>query len=70
MTLWDLLQAAQYQQVFSIYTQNIYDQNFPIARGTRSEMIAIDADSGEEILFEHLMDKVEYYGYLTFSVFS
>lgn len=60
MTLWDLLEAAQYEQVFSIYTHNAYDQNFPIARGTRSEMMAIDAE-GEGELFEHLMHKIENY---------
>ena len=61
MTLYDLIEAAQYTQIFSIYTQNIYDQYFPIARGTRQKMRAIDVDNGEETLFEHLMDKVDHY---------
>ena len=61
MTLWDLLETAQCSQIFAIYVQNIYDQNIPLARGTRSEVITVDADYGEKVLFEHLMDKVEYY---------
>lgn len=60
-TLYDLIEPAQYTQVFSIYIWNIYGQYLPVARGTRQQMRAIDVDSGEEILFEHLMDKVEYY---------
>jgi hypothetical protein len=48
-------------QVFSIYLTNIYDQNIPIARGTRSEMISMDADENEENFFDHLMCDVEYF---------
>ncbi len=61
MKLWDLLNAAQYTQVFSIYTQNAYDQNIPVARGTRPEMIALDCKEGEERLFGHLMHEVDGY---------
>jgi hypothetical protein len=48
-------------QVFSIYLTNIYDQNIPIARGTRSKMISMDADENEENFFDHLMCDVEYF---------
>ncbi len=61
MTLWDLVSVAQYTQVFSIYTQNNYSQNIPVARGTRADMLAIDVEDGEENFFSHLMNKVEYY---------
>lgn len=61
MTLYDIVSKAQYMQVFSIYLTNIYDQNIPIARGTRSEMISMDADENEENFFDHLMCDVEYF---------
>ena len=59
MKLWDILEASQYMQIFSIYVTNVYDQNIPIARGTRSEMQEYDLDDGD--LFYHLMDDVEYF---------
>ena len=61
MTLYDLVAKAQYMQVFSIYLTNIYDQNIPITRGTRSKMIAMDAEENEEDFFRHLMCEVEYF---------
>ena len=61
MTLYDIVSKAQYTQVFSIYLTNAYDQNIPIARGTRSEMIAMDVDENEENFFDHLMCDVEYF---------
>ena len=61
MTLYDIVSKAQYMQVFSIYLTNAYDQNIPIARGTRSEMISMDADENEEDFFKHLMCDVEYF---------
>jgi hypothetical protein len=57
MTLYDIVSKAQYVQVFSIYLTNIYDQNIPIVRGTKSEMISMDADN----FFDHLMCDVEYF---------
>jgi len=60
MTLYDIVSKAQYMQVFSIYLTNAYDQNIPISRGTRSEMIENDEDN-EEDFFNHLMCEVEYY---------
>jgi hypothetical protein len=57
MTLYDIVSKAQYVQVFSIYLTNIYDQNIPIVRGTKSEMISMDADN----FFNHLMCDVEYF---------
>lgn len=60
MTLYDIVSRAQYMQVFSIYLTNAYDQNIPISRGTRSEMIENDEDN-EENFFNHLMCEVEYY---------
>ena len=57
MTLYDIVSKAQYTQVFSIYLTNIYDQNIPIVRGTKSEMISMDADN----FFDHLMCDVEYF---------
>lgn len=59
MKLWDILEASQYMQIFSIYVTNVYDQNIPIARGTKSEMQEYDLDDGD--LFFHLMDDVEYF---------
>lgn len=59
MKLWDILEASQYMQVFSIYVTNVYGQNIPIARGTRSEMQEYDIDEGD--LFYHLMDEIEYF---------
>ena len=59
MKLWDMLVASQYMQIFSIYVTNVYDQNIPVARGTRSEMQEYDLDNGD--LFYHLMDEVEYF---------
>jgi hypothetical protein len=61
VTLYDLVSKAQYMQVFSIYLTNAYDQNIPIARGTRTEMIAMDAEENEEDFFRHLMCEVEYF---------
>ena len=60
MTLYDIVAAAQYAQLFSIYLTNDYDQNIPIARGTRSDMIENDEDN-EEDFFNHLMCEVVYY---------
>lgn len=59
MKLWDILEASQYMQIFSIYVTNVYDQNIPVARGTLSEMQYYDLDDGE--LFCRLMDDVEYF---------
>ena len=59
MKLWDILEASQYNQIFSIYVTNVYGQNIPVARGTRSEMQEYDLDDGD--LFYHLMDDVEYF---------
>jgi hypothetical protein len=61
MTLYDIVSKAQYMQVFSIYLTNVYDQNIPIARGTRSEMLGLDVDENEESFFQHLMCEVEYF---------
>ena len=61
MKLYDIVSKAQYMQVFSIYLTNTYDQNIPIARGTRSEMISTDVDENEEDFFNHLMCDVEYF---------
>lgn len=61
MTLYDIVSKAQYMQVFSIYLTNAYDQNIPIARGTRNEMLELDAEENEEDFFKHLMCQVEYY---------
>lgn len=61
MKLWDILNASQYDQVFSIYKQNCYDQNIPIARGTRPQMLDMDAEVNEEDLFRHMMHEVEYF---------
>lgn len=61
MTLYDIVSKAQYTQVFSIYLTNIYDQNIPIARGTRSEMISLDVGENEENFFDHLMCDVDYF---------
>ena len=61
MTLYDIVSKAQYMQVFSIYLTNAYDQNIPIARGTRNEMIGLDAEENDENFFNHLMCQVEYY---------
>lgn len=60
MTLYEIVSKAQYMQVFSIYLTNVYNQNIPISRGTRSEMIENDEDN-EENFFNHLMCEVEYY---------
>jgi len=61
MTLYDIVSKAQYMQVFSIYLTNVYGQNIPIARGTRTEMIAMDVEENEEDFFRHLMCEVEYF---------
>lgn len=60
MTLYKLLKAAQYMQVFSIYVTNVYDQNIPIARGTFDEMMKQDT-AKEYILFDYLMCAVDYF---------
>ena len=59
MKLWDILEASQYMQIFSIYMTNVYDQNIPIARGTLADMQRYDLDEGG--FFCHLMDDVEYF---------
>lgn len=59
MNLWDLLEAAQYDQDFSIYVTNAYDQNVPVSRGKVPQLFNLDC--GEYRTFMHLMDKVEYY---------
>ena len=61
MTLYDIVSKAQYMQVFSIYLTNAYDQNIPIARGTRREMLRLDVEENEEDFFNHLMCQVEYF---------
>lgn len=61
MTLYDIVSKAQYMQVFSIYLTNAYDQNIPIARGTRNEMFELDAEENEGEFFNHLMCQVDYY---------
>ena len=61
MTLYDIVSKAQYMQVFSIYLTNAYDQNIPIARGTRSKMLWLDTEENEEDFFNHLMCQVEYF---------
>ena len=60
MKLWDILEASQYMQIFSIYVTNIYGQNIPIARGTLSEMWRFDPE-WEGDLFYHMMDDVHYF---------
>ena len=60
MTLYKLLKAAQYMQVFSIYLTNVYDQNIPIARGTFDEMMKQDT-AKEYILFDYFMCAVDYF---------
>lgn len=62
MTLWDMLNAAQYFQKFEVYVTNAYDQNVLVGNGVRQEMLA----NGEEI-FDHLMDTVEYFSTEKFS---
>ena len=59
MKLWDILEASQYMQIFSIYVTNVYDQNIPIARGTLADMQRYNINDGE--FFVHLMDDVEYF---------
>ena len=61
MTLYDLLNTGQYMQMYSVYVTNAYDQNIPISRGTLSYMLAYIVNESDSTLFEHLMDKVEYY---------
>ena len=61
MTLYDLVNAGQYMQIYSVYITNAYDQNIPVSRGTLSEMLGYDVDENDYRFFEHLMDKVEYY---------
>lgn len=60
MTLYDIVSKAQYLVKFSIYLTNIYDQNIPIARGTRSEIIENDVDNDENF-FQCLMYQVEHF---------
>lgn len=60
MTLYDIVSKAQYWLKFSIYLTNVHDQNIPIARGTRSEMLGNDVDNDEDF-FRHLMYQVEYF---------
>ena len=61
MTLYDLVNAGQYMQIYSIYITNVYDQNIPISRGTLQEMMGYYVEENDSIFFDHLMDKVEYY---------
>lgn len=60
MKLWDILEASQYMQVFSVYVTNVYGQNIPIARGTLLEMWRFDPE-WESNLFYHMMDDVHYF---------
>lgn len=62
MTLWDILNVAQYFQKFEVYVTNAYDQNVLIGNGVRQELLA----NWEEI-FDHLMDTVEYFSTEKFS---
>lgn len=61
MTLYDLLSAGQYMQMYSVYVTNAFDQNIPISRGTLTFMLAYIVNESDATLFYHLMDKVEYY---------
>lgn len=56
MKLYNFLINANCNQVFHIYVTNAYDQNIPVAHGTRKEIF------NEDIYAEgidHLMDKVD-----------
>lgn len=55
MKLYELFQTTCYDQIFYIYLTNSYDQNLPIAKGKREE-IMIDAEV--DILW-HIGDDVE-----------
>lgn len=61
MTLWDILDSAQYFQQFTVYVTNAYDQNVLIGRGTRAEMLVQESEGELDRVFGHLMDKVEYF---------
>lgn len=52
MTLYDILRATKYDQRFSCYLTNNYDQNLPIGFGTRRELL--DEEINDE-LFDFLM---------------
>ena len=55
MTLWEMLDSAEYYQPFSVYITNAADQNLLIGRGTRREIV----DEEKTTVFDHLMDTVD-----------
>lgn len=57
MTLWDILSVTTYYQKFLVYVTNNYDQNIPVGKGDRSELL--DEDKNEE-LFWHLQDEIDH----------
>lgn len=65
MKLWDLLSVAQFNQQFDVYVTNIYDQNLPIGKGTRAELMAQEElqtfGKDEFLVFDHLQDEVDRY---------
>ena len=65
MKLWDLLSVAQFSQQFDVYVTNIYDQNLPIGKGTRAELMAQEElqtfGDDEFLIFDHLQDEVDRY---------
>ena len=56
MKLYDLLRVTAYWQKFNIFVGNAYDQNIPVGKGVRAELL----DEGvNEDTFDHLGDKVD-----------
>ena len=56
MTLYDVMMACKYYQIFHVYVGNAYDQNIEIGHGERRDIL--NEDKCEEGI-NHLMDKVE-----------
>lgn len=58
MTLYDIMDRCQYNQVFHVYVTNVYDQNIEIGHGPRS--VIVNEELTEEG-YDHLMDQVDYW---------
>ena len=57
MTLYELMRACAFNQIFHVYVTNIYDQNIIVGHGTRRD---IADEETTEAGYDHLADKVEH----------
>lgn len=58
MTLYDIMNRCNYNQVFHVYVTNAYDQNIEIGHGPRLVIVDNEQTDGG---YDHLMDQVDHW---------